>query len=183
MLPDKYKFLETIGVLPKITAASLQLLGIKEVPGKGSNPLIMAMAKALGIDDIYTDDDMSWCAVDANYVNLIAGKPMVDVKGDRYNLMRAKWLLHWGNPVTTGDERLGDWLIIDRPGGGHVTQYIAESGSTFHGLGGNQSNQHGFSEIAKARVIGVRRYYATAMPESAKKYIIDTSGRLSSNEA
>ena len=37
--------------------------GIKEVPGKGSNPIILGMAKTLGVDNIYKDDDTAWCAL------------------------------------------------------------------------------------------------------------------------
>ena len=50
MLPDKYKWLENIGTLPKLVNASLQYLGVKEYAGtKDNNPVIMNMAKELGI--------------------------------------------------------------------------------------------------------------------------------------
>ena len=184
MLPEKYKWLETIGTLPKMVAAGIQFLAIKEVPGKGSNPVIMNMANELGLKGIYTDDDMSWCAVFINYLCKITGKPIVDTKGDKYNLMRAKWLSNWGNKVAIKDMQLGDIGVLNRDGGGHVFLIIGKTpqGNVI-GLGGNQSNSVTFSEFDIKRLIDVRRYYATQAPASAKLYTIASDGKLSTNEA
>lgn len=182
-LPVKYQWIENIGTLPKLLAAGLQYLGVKEIPGAKSNPVIMDMAKGLGIDDIYTNDDISWCAVFINHLIRITGKPPVNHKGDRYNLMRAKWLVNWGNPVALGDEKLGDIGIFIRPGGGHVGIIIAENVSAFLVFGGNQDNQVGFTWIKKSRLAACRRFYATGAPKSAAKFIINESGELSTNEA
>jgi hypothetical protein len=89
MLPEKYKWLDTIGELPKMVAAALQYLGIREVKGESNNPAIMDMAKGLGVANIYTNDDMSWCALFINHLIRITGKPAVDTNGDKYNLLRA----------------------------------------------------------------------------------------------
>lgn len=183
MLPEKFQWLETIGTLPKLVAAALQYYGIKEIPGAKSNPVIMDMARNLGIGDIYTDDDQSWCALFINHLIRITGKPQVDVKHDRYNLLRAKWMLNWGNPVPEGQEQLGDVLVFNREGGGHVCLYIGESGTTYYCLGGNQSNAVTITEIAKNRLAGARRYYATQAPQSAKQYVLNSEGKLSTNEA
>lgn len=183
MLPEKYQWLDTIGVLPKLVSTGLQFLGVREIKGKENNPVIMNMAKELGIGDIYvSDDEQSWCALFTNYLIKLVGKPAVDIQGDKYNLLRAKWLLHWGHPVQKGDEKLGDILIFSRDGGGHVGLCIADTGSTYVVLGGNQSNSVSFTEIAKDRLIGVRRYYATAAPASVKKYMMNSSGLVSNNE-
>ena len=183
MIPEKYKWLETIGTLPKMVAAALQYMGIKEVPGKGSNPVIIDMAKGLGIQDIYTDDDMSWCALFINHLIRITGKPILQIGHDPYNYLRAKYMVNWGVNVAKGDEKLGDVLIFDREGGGHVGLLIAQSGATYHVLGGNQSNSVTITEISKARLLGVRRFYATAPPASAIAYEMDSTGKLSTNEA
>lgn len=181
-LPDKYKWLEDIGTLPKLVSAALQYLGVKEIPGKANNPVIMDMAKGLGLEKIYTNEDISWCALFINHLIRITGKPPVKTDGDPYNLLRAKWMLHWGNNVEPNDEKLGDLLIFNRDGGGHIGLYVAESLSTYCVLGGNQRNAIDIIEIAKNRLIGARRYYATAAPASAKKYWLDSSGQLSYNE-
>lgn len=183
MLPEKYQWLEKIGTLPKLVSAALQYLGLKEIPGTKSNPVILDMAKGIGIGDIYKNDDVSWCAVFINHLIRITGKIMVDPDKDRYNLMRAKWLASWGNKVVRGDEMLGDIAIFERPGGGHVGIMIAESDNAFLILGGNQNNQVSFTWILKSRLLACRRYYATAAPESAKKYHVKSTGELSTNEA
>lgn len=184
MIPEKYKWLNTIGTLPKLVSAALQYLGVKEIPGQKSNPVIMEMARGLGVSSIYTNDDMSWCAVFINHLIKITGKPIVDYKNDKYNLLRARYLLNWGHPVDKDDIRLGDVVIIERPGGGHVfiLLAIAKNGNLI-GIGGNQGNQVSIAEFDIDRVLGVRRYYATGIPESAKKYIVDSSGVVSTNEA
>jgi uncharacterized protein (TIGR02594 family) len=176
-------WIKTLGPLPKLVQAALQYSGIKEVPGKSNNPAIMAMAKELGAGSIYPNDETSWCAVFINYLLKITGKPAVDLKGDPYNILRAKWLLNWGDPVKPGDEKLGDIGIFNRAGGGHVGIIIAETPNTFVIFGGNQGNSAGFTEILKGRLAGVRRYYAIGPPESAKKYLVDSSGQVSVNEA
>lgn len=183
MLPEKYKWLEEIGTLPKLVSAALQYYGVKEIKGAKSNPVILDMARGIGCGDIYTQDDTSWCAVFINHLIRITGKPPVDYKNDRYNLLRAKWLLNWGNAVKKGDEQLGDIMVFDREGGGHVGILIAHSETSFHILGGNQSDSVNIIELAKNRLIGARRYYATKAPESAKQYVLNSSGQLSTNEA
>lgn len=183
MFPKQYDFLVRIGTLPKMLEAALKYNGLKEIPGQGSSPIIMQMAKYIGVDDIYKNDDVSWCALFVNNAIKEAGKPLPDPKGDKWNLLRAHYMTNWGTPVMIGQEKLGDVLIFSRPGGGHVGFYIAESKKTFHVYGGNQANKAGFTEIAKSRLIATRNLYAVGPPESAKKYLIDSSGVISANEA
>ena len=180
MIPQKYQWLETIGVLPKLVSAGLQYLGIKEIPGSASNPVILQMAKELKVDTIYTNDDIAWCSLFISYLCQITGKPL---PGNDVELLRAASFVNWGNQVIRGQEQLGDILIFTRPGGNHVSLYIAESDHSFHCLGGNQSNSVSITEISKYRLSAARRYYATNAPDSARKYFIDSSGHLSSNEA
>lgn len=183
MLPEKYKWIEDIGILPKLLAAGLQYYGIKEIKGQNNNPVIMDMAKGLGLQNIYKNDDESWCAVFINHLIRITGKPPVNYGKDKYNLLRAKYLLNWGNEVPKGQEQLGDILVFNREGGGHVCIYAGETATTFLCYGGNQSDAVGFTEIAKNRLAGSRRYYATQAPQSAKKYLVNSTGIVSTNEA
>lgn len=184
ILPTQVKFLETIGILPKMIAAALQYLGVKEIPGAASNPVILDMAKGLGISRIYTNDDTSWCALFVNHIMRIVGKPQVNYKNDKYNLLRAKFLLNWGNEINPENALLGDVVIIDRPGGGHVFLLIGfTKDGNLIGIGGNQGNKVSIAEFDKDRVLGVRRYYATGIPASAKKYTLDSEGIVSTNEA
>lgn len=182
MFPKPYDFIDRVGPLPKALEAALKYYGIKEVPGQGSNTIILQMAKYVGVDDIYNNDDVSWCALFVNNALKEAGKPMVGMEGNKWNLLRALWMTNWGNPVKIGEEKLGDVMIFSRPGGGHVGFYIAESKKTFHVYGGNQGNKASFTEIAKTRLVATRNLYTVGPPASAKKYFIDSSGKISANE-
>jgi uncharacterized protein (TIGR02594 family) len=179
VLPTKYKWLSTVGPLPKMVVSALSYLGLKEYPGSANNPVIMEMARQLGVTNIYSGDSVSWCAVFISYICLISGKPMPFTS---YEILRAASFASWGNPVEKGKEALGDILVFKRPGGNHVGIYIAESATTFHVLGGNQSDSVSFTEIKKDRMIACRRYYAVAAPASVKKYILSSGGKVSTNE-
>lgn len=183
MIPEKYKWLNDIEK-PKLVEAALQYLGLKEVVGKGSNPVIINMATQVGIDKIYKDDDVSWCAVFVNYLCHETGKPMSPINGDIYNLMRAKSFLNWGVKVPVSDARIGDIVVINREGGGHVFILLARTkGGNLVGVGGNQSNQVSIAEFDAARIADVRRFYANGLPDYAKQYVAVGDGKLSSNEA
>ncbi|HRQ17687.1 MAG TPA: TIGR02594 family protein [Agriterribacter sp.] len=175
-----YTFLNDIGTLPKMVTEAMKYLGTKEIPGKQSNPVILNMAKELGIGDIYTNDDTAWCALFISYICKKVGKP-IPFAG--YHFLRAASFSKWGKAVGRGNAMLGDILVFTRQGGGHVGLYIAETEKTFIVLGGNQGNAVSFTEIAKDRLSDVRRYYSIAPPVSAKKYYVNSSGVVSKNEA
>lgn len=180
IIPTKYKWLNTIGTMPKLVIAGLSFLGLKEYPGSTNNPVIMDMAKRLGVENIYTSDAIAWCALFISYLCVISDKPMPFTS---YDILRAASYKDWGSPVPKGQEALGDILVFSRPGGNHVGIYIAESETTFHVLGGNQSDSVNFTEINKKRLTACRRYYAIGAPDSAKKYILSSGGKVSTNEA
>ncbi|CAL7961528.1 conserved hypothetical protein [Gammaproteobacteria bacterium] len=180
-LPIKYDWLNTITPLPKVIATALQYLGIKEIPGASSNPVIMNMAKQLGVDNIYKNDDTSWCALFVSFICVMCGKPLPDTNGDKYNILRAAWFLNYGHKVEIPE--LGDILVFDRPGGNHVGFYIAESDTTYFVLGGNQSDAVTISEIKKSRLRQARRFYNIAPPSTVKVYKMNASGLVSTNEA
>lgn len=184
MLPTKYQWLETIGTLPKLVTAALQYLGVAEIPGAKSNPVIMDMAKGLGVDDIYTNDDQSWCAVFINHLLRITGKPINLHPHDRYDLLRALRTADLFTNINKKDWKLGDVIILKRDGGGHVFIAIAQTpNGNIIGIGGNQGNKVSFSEFSQDRIIAVKRHYSTAAPASAKQYTMDSTGQLSTNEA
>lgn len=184
MLPANIQWLNTIGTLPKLVSAALQYLGVKEIKGSANNPVIMDMARGLGLQDIYTSDDtISWCALFINHLIRITGKPPLDPHGDLWNLLRAKYLVNWGHSISLPDALLGDIVVINRDGGGHVFILIAfTKDGNLIGIGGNQSNMVSVGEFDKDRVISIRRYYSISIPESAKRYTIDSTGKLSTNE-
>lgn len=182
MIPDQYKWLLTITVLPKMVAEGIKLMqqNTKEIPGAGSNPVIMQLAKEAEVTDIYKSDETAWCAVAQTTLAIRAGKE-VPFKG--YDRLRAKSFLKFGNEVV--NPVLGDTLVFNRLNGFHVGIYIGEDEKAYHVMGGNQSNAYNIIRIEKKRLEGVRRpLYKNGMPASAiKRYVAPNGGAISTNEA
>lgn len=178
-LPLKYSFLTGLKG-PRIILEGLKLYGLKEIPGKRHNEIILNFAKVLGIADLVKDDEQAWCGLVHGYLLLQAGK---EVPLEGYDLLRAAKYAAIGKAVSIEQAMLGDTLIFKRPGGGHVGTYVAESDKTFHVMGGNQSNGFNITEIAKDRCTDVRRPKYINQPEEVKKYFIDSTGKVSTNEA
>ena len=182
-LPKNFEWINSIAVLPKLVAAALQYIGIREVPGLANNPVIMDMAKSLGISHIYTNDDTAWCAVFVNHLIRITGKPIDLYPHDRYDLIRAKKAANKFPIIPNEHWRMGDVVILQREGGGHCFIALADTAdNTIYGVGGNQNNRVSIAEFSKERIISVKRFYHTAIPESAKQYRINSVGSLSVNE-
>lgn len=191
-LPQNFKWLEQIGVLPKMVQEGIKLLGIKEIKGSRSNPEILKFAQEIGAADIYKNDDTSWCAVAHYAIIKRAGKPCDVGYRDKYDKLRAKAFAQLGTIINKdawvfvdqGDAQLGDTLIFTRPGGGHVGIYIGESKTHFYVMGGNQNNMYSFTRIAKYRLFAVRRPKYNIAPLSVKKYHLnDTGVPVTTNEA
>lgn len=176
-LPSKFKYLNEIGVLPKVIRTALGYYGLKETVGKANNPIIMQWAKDLGLEKVYTADSIPWCG-------LAIG---IFVKEAGYNPVKDPlWALNWknfGTPVNKNEAKLGDILTFKRSGGGHVGFYVGESATTFFVLGGNQSDSVSITEISKTRLHSVGRSpWKIGPPASVKKYIISSTGKVSTNE-
>lgn len=171
----KLDWIKSIGTLPRVIQHGLSLLGTEEIPGPKSNEVIMQWAEDLGLDK-YTNDDIAWCGLFVAKVCQLAGRDVVPSP-----LWARNWA-GWGEPVTDG-AKLADILVFRRGTGGHVGFYIAESADTYFVLGGNQGNEVSIVEIAKSRCIAVRRPKYNNMPESVKKYVVSSSGTVSTNEA
>lgn len=179
-LPEKYHWLCALEGVPRVIVEGAALLGVTETVGTLHNKTIMGWAKALKIEKIYTNDELAWCGLAHAYILTRAGK-FVPLKG--WDLLRALKYKQFGVAVPKNGAMLGDTLIFGRTGGGHVGTYIAESPTTFHVMGGNQSNRFSIVEIAKDRLEAVRRPVYTNTPAAVKKYFMDSSGLVSTNEA
>lgn len=174
-LPDQYKWLAKEGA-PKMLVQALALFGTMEMPGHKNNPVIIAWAKELALENIYSMDEVPWCGLFMAIVAKRAGKPA---------LPNPLWALSWslfGNYQRTA--MLGDVLVFRRGNmGGHVALYVGEDDTAYHCLGGNQSDSVCISRMAKARIYAVRRpVYSIAQPENVRKIILLPTGSLSVNE-
>jgi len=170
-----YSFLNT-EKSPKILVQAVKLIGIKEVVGKVHNPVIMAWAKDLDLQKIYTADEIPWCGLFIAYVCHKAGIEVID---------KPLWALSWsswGTKVT--EPMLGDILTFKRDGGGHVGIYVGEDKDCYHVLGGNQGNAVSVTRIVKSRLYQARRTtWKVAQPANVRKIYLDSKGSISKNEA
>jgi uncharacterized protein (TIGR02594 family) len=177
-LPEKYAYLGTLGVLPKGIQEGMKLLGVREIKGPENNPVIMQMAKELGISDIYTSDDtQAWCGLSHGCT---LKRAQYELFLTSYDLLRALSYLKFGNGILSPG--LGDTLVFKRPQGGHVGYYVGETMNTYHVMGGNQSDMYGFTEIEKSRLVGARRPKYHVQPETVRKIMLTSSGHVSVNE-
>lgn len=167
------KFLKEIGTLPKMISTAIDLIGTSEIPGPKSNATIMKWAKEVGVG--YADDDIAWCGLFVAYVVKQTGR--VPVTSPLWARNWAKW------GVKSDVPELGDILVFSRGSGGHVGFYVAEDQTAYYVLGGNQGNTVSIVRILKSRLLAARRPVYQQKPDSVKKYVIDTHGELSTNEA
>lgn len=173
-LPQQYAFLANEPG-PKILIEALKLYGTKEQPGTGDNPEILSWAKETGLFRIYSNDSIPWCGLFMAVVAKRAGK---DIPKDPL------WALNWAKFGTKVDlPMLGDVIVFKRPSGGHVAIYVGEDATTWHVLGGNQSDAVTITRIAKTRAVAYRRPVYNVQPENVRVIKLDASGPVSSNEA
>ena len=161
---------------PKILVEAVKHIGTKEIVGKQHNPTILSWAKALGLEKVYTNDEIPWCGLFVAYCAHAAGLDVVK---------HPLWALNWnkyGNVAKVA--MLGDVLTFTRNGGGHVGIYVGEDATHYHVLGGNQNNSVSVSRIAKDRLTQARRTaWKVAQPGSVRVVHLEAKGVITTNEA
>jgi uncharacterized protein (TIGR02594 family) len=161
---------------PRILVQAVKQLGVKEFVGKEHNPIILGWAKNLGLERIYTNDEIPWCGLFIAECCRAAGLEVVE---------RPLWALNWnkfGNRVS--EPMLGDVLTFKRNGGGHVGIYVGEDQTHYHVLGGNQNNAVNVARIAKSRLTQARRTaWKVAQPANVRKVHLEPKGVITTNEA
>ncbi len=167
MLPAKYAWLaQETG--PKMIVEAVKLYGLLEKPGPANNPVILAMAKEVGLDRVYTADSIAWCGLFMAVVAKRAGK---DVPKDPL------WALNWRKFGRKVDRpMLGDVLTKNRKGGGHVTLYVGEDATHYHCLGGNQSDSVNITRVAKTESWGFNRPLYNTQPANVRVVKLSASG-------
>ncbi len=134
-----------------ITAFDLaqRFVGIHEVEGIASNPLILGM---LRLDDDWPQSDaVPWCSA---FVNFIAW----ELRLPRSKSLAAKSWLTVGRPINLEEAvPQNDVVILTRAGGGHVAFFAGFTTDTVMLLGGNQHDAVDIAEFPRANIVGVRR--------------------------
>lgn len=173
-LPKAYKWLSQEDG-PRHLLKAVELFGVEETVGAKHNPVIMGWAKELGLDKVYTSDEIAWCGLFTAICIHRAGRPVVK---------DPLWALNWNKfGVAVAVPELGDILTFKRNGGGHVGLYVGEDSTAYHVLGGNQGNKVSVVRIAKSRLNGSRRPEYNNKPLNIRQVVLASNGSLSTNEA
>lgn len=151
--------------LPKELKEALRHNGLLETKGAGSTVDIMKWAKEVGVSGWYANDNVPWCGL----FKAICAVRNGWLKLPAPNLLSSLWWRTWGVKILPKDACVGDTLIKERNGGGHVTYYIGENDKYFRCYGGNQSDSVGPTWILKSEITDVRRAPFTVQPLGVKK--------------
>ena len=179
-LPEKYNWLANEGGPVMITKA-LELFDTSETLGKKNNPTILSWAKEVGgeVDDVYQADEIPWCGL---FIAVVAKRSLKQVVKDPL------WALNWGTfGKSTDKAMLGDVLVFVRKTAegkkaGHVGLYVGEDASSYHVLGGNQSDKVCITRIEKSRLYAARRPNYNIQPSNVRVILLSSSGGVSKNE-
>ncbi|WP_081631194.1 TIGR02594 family protein [Methylobacterium sp. 77] len=156
---------------------AVDLIGIREIPGRASNEDIIKWAVNLNID--FQNDDIPWCGL---FTAHCIGSTLPDEVLPKHPLLARNWA-KFGDSCTP---RKGAILVFWRgqPNGvfGHVGFYKSEDDDAFHVLGGNTNNSVSVARIAKSRLID-SRWPRTASSISGDIVHTSTNEPFSHNEA
>lgn len=137
----------TDGILYPWIKIAGSYVGIKEIPGKESAPIIVKWLNNLKA--WWNDDSTPWCGVFMAEVMKEAG---INYPPAYY---RAKEWLNWGERLDV--PVYGCVVVFDRVGGGHVGIVIGKDKSgRLMVIGGNQSDQVSVVPFQTDRVSGYR---------------------------
>jgi uncharacterized protein (TIGR02594 family) len=132
---------------PAWLAIARQYLGVAEIPGRDTAPVIRRWL--LGLKAWWTDDEAAWCGVAVAAWMREAG---LEVPKAWY---RARAWLEWGHPLS--EPAIGCVVVYERGGGGHVGLVVGtDSAGRVMTLGGNQGNRVSIAPFDRSRVLGYR---------------------------
>lgn len=131
------------------------VLGVKEIPGSGSNPRIEAYLRATSLDQEWINDSTAWCAGFTNYCfqRSTADFP-VPLNGTMSAM--AKSFKLYGRPVPC---MRGAVAVFDRPpnpDSGHVGFVVGCGSGWVDILGGNQSDAVTIERFSTDKLIALR---------------------------
>ena len=164
---------------PAWLLAARAKLGTREAPGVANSPTIMGWAKKLGTKILgmaYNADSVPWCGV------FVAACVHEDGLTPAPIAVRAKSWATWGQNIRPDRIAPGAVLVFERAGGGHVGFYVGEDTTSYHVLGGNQSDRVSITRIEKSRCIA-RRWPAGRPVVEGPKLLSAAGVPLSRGEA
>lgn len=164
------------GAIPWLAVAK-SLIGLREGAGAANNPTLLKWGKDLNL--AYGVDEIPWCGLFVGHC-MSAALPDEPLPA---NLLGARNWLKFGRDVPP---QLGAVMVFWRGTkagwSGHVALHVGEDATTYHILGGNQSDSVSVTKILKDRFLGARWPISVAAPNL--KGATDSRGlQLSTNEA
>lgn len=155
-----------------------RLLGTREKPGVGNNPLILDWASDLGLK-AYKADDIPWCGLFVGHCI----SSTLDTEPTPTRLLSARAWERFGIPTEpTPGAVMVFWRGKPDSGLGHVGFYAGEDSTAYRILGGNQSDSVSIAWIAKSRFVNAR-WPTTVPPRPARQIVVARTDTLSWNEA
>lgn len=159
--------------LPWIAEARKHL-GVREIPGPKDNPVILGWLVKLKA--WWKEENTPWCGTFTAMCLQACGLPYPKA------WMRAKEYLIL--PVHLDRPAYGCIVVFEREGGGHVGFVVGrDRAGNLMVLGGNQGDAVCIKPFAKSRVIGY--LWPSTYPTSSRFNLplLDSDGKLSTNEA
>lgn len=137
----------------QLYAAAQRYLGIAEVDGPASHPLIAQWIAQAATWLDRDDSKTAWCGC---FRGALGYQTATGVPKDHY---RAAAWLRWGRAIEPSRCEQGDTIILDRKGGHHVAllDRFSPDLRTVWLLGGNQSNKVSIARFDARLIIGLRR--------------------------
>lgn len=158
---------------------AIRLVGLREIPGEGSNPSITSMANELNID--YDNDDIPWCGL---FMAFCIGCTLPKETMPTYPLRARAWEKFGVEEPPQLGALMVFWRGTRNSGNGHVGFYFGEDDDAYHILGGNQSDMVNVVRIAKGRFLSSRWPLTGMIPIRIGGFASDVSTvALSSDEA
>lgn len=169
----------TVYELPWIVTAE-SLMFTNETPGSGNNPTIIGWAKnslrGWG-KSYYKQDSIPWCGLFVAHCFMAND---INIYKDIENPLSA---LEWNQFGVKTTPCYGAVMVFKRSGGGHVGFYMSEDSSTYHILGGNQSDSVNITRVEKSRFVGARWPKGWEEYKVPQKIVKKFDGKISYNEA
>jgi len=151
------------------------ITGMTETPGEADNPKILAMADFIAktFPDMasycaqYTHDSIPWCGLTEAYCMARCGIRPPFKKGSDTDCFL--WAESWAsdpNFIKLSTPRPGCLVYMTRSGGGHITTFEEDLGSSIKARGGNQSDAITLATFPKSNIKAYVWPSATPVPPS-----------------
>jgi uncharacterized protein (TIGR02594 family) len=157
-----------------VTAETLMFT--TEISGPRHNTRIMNWAKWIGgwVASYYKNDEIPWCGLFVAWC--------LKANDIEYGIQNPLSALAWNKVGAKVEPCYGAIMVFSRSGGGHVGFYVSEDSTSYHILGGNQSNQVNIAKVAKSRFVGARWPNGYEKLRVAGRIRRTFDGKLSTNE-